>query len=183
VSVDDRSSSARNRLLEVLPARGALPAMAPQLALFGQFVGSWDIAGRLFDERGSVRQHSSEWHFGWVLEGRAIQDVLVRPRRSVCDAPADRDEYGTTLRIYDHDAERWLVTWIAPVSGTVVQLIGRPHGEEIWIEGNGPEGLPYRWILSDITENAFVWRGHHFNSAEGDWFLGHEMVACRMSRS
>jgi len=28
-----------------------------------------------------MKEQRGEWHFGWVLEGRAIQDVILAPPR------------------------------------------------------------------------------------------------------
>ena len=50
------------------------------LNLFGQFIGSWDIEATFWDHDGNVTaERAGEWHFGWVLQGRAIQDVLISP--------------------------------------------------------------------------------------------------------
>jgi hypothetical protein len=47
---------------------------------FGRLAGSWDTVGRFFDEEGNVlRELTGQWHFGWVPEGRVIQDVLMSP--------------------------------------------------------------------------------------------------------
>jgi hypothetical protein len=45
--------------------------------LFGQFVGSWDLDMFAYQPDGTARSFTGEWRFGWVFEGRAIQDVLV----------------------------------------------------------------------------------------------------------
>jgi hypothetical protein len=42
------------------------------------------------------RQRPGEIHFGWVLEGRAVQDIWIRPKR-----PVPSTMYGTTLRVFD----------------------------------------------------------------------------------
>ncbi len=53
---------------------------------------------------------SGEWHFGWALEGRAVQDVWIVPPRGELrrgDAAANVNSYGTTLRVYDPDIDAW----------------------------------------------------------------------------
>ena len=70
----------RSPMIETLRAEGPHPQYADKLMLFGRLVGNWDIEGRAFDESGNViREVTGEWHFGWVLEGRVIQDVLIAP--------------------------------------------------------------------------------------------------------
>lgn len=46
-----------------------------ELRLFGQFVGSWDVEVINYLPDGTRHVMPAEGHFGWVLEGRAIQDV------------------------------------------------------------------------------------------------------------
>ena len=69
-------------MIEALEANEPFPAYADELMLFGQLVGSWDVEVSFFDPEGNViRERRGEWHFGWVLEGRVIQDVLISPPR------------------------------------------------------------------------------------------------------
>ena len=49
--------------------------------LFGQFVGGWDVESHQYAPDGAERTLRGEWYFFWALEGRAIQDVIVAPRR------------------------------------------------------------------------------------------------------
>ena len=42
------------------------------MMLFGQFVGDWECDVVLIQPEGSKINGSCEWHFGWVLQGRAI---------------------------------------------------------------------------------------------------------------
>jgi hypothetical protein len=167
---------------------GALEASGPfvpyrsELDLFGRFVGSWDVEGRFFDEQGAaVDEHRGEWHFGWVLEGRAIQDVLVRPARATRAAGQESAEYGTTLRVFDPSIAGWRVVWIAAVSGRVVSLVGRDHHGEIRIEGRGPDESLYRWTFSEISDERFLWQGFQSENEGQSWVLGQEMIVRRRS--
>ena len=67
--------------LDCLQAPGASADRAGNMHLYGWLVGSWDLEVTRFLADGTRRRRSGEWHFGWVLEGRAIQDVWVVPRR------------------------------------------------------------------------------------------------------
>jgi hypothetical protein len=71
-----------NPLLTHLTASGPHPDLGPNAELYGQFVGSWDVDNRHFEEdRGVWVETRREVHFGWILGGRAIQDPGVdRPR-------------------------------------------------------------------------------------------------------
>ena len=78
-------------MIEALQAEGPFADHAGKLMLFGRLVGSWDIEGRFFDQDGNVtKQEAGEWHFGWVLEGRVIQDVLISPSRDAREGGGKR---------------------------------------------------------------------------------------------
>jgi hypothetical protein len=96
-----------------------------------------------------------------VLQGRAIQDVLISPplaelRRTGGSAR----EYGSSFRLYDPKTDTWRVTWFAPVSGAVFDLTARRNGDRIVLEGVEPSGKFDRWTFSDITPDAFTWTAH-----------------------
>jgi hypothetical protein len=43
---------------------------------FNLLIGSWDLGVTWHDDEGAVvRRTQGEWHFGWALDGRAVEDV------------------------------------------------------------------------------------------------------------
>src|SRR5919202_1411929 len=62
-----------------LAADGPSEDRADKLMLFGQFVGDWDVDFTVYGADGTRQTEKAEWHFGWVLEGRAVQDVWIVP--------------------------------------------------------------------------------------------------------
>ncbi len=158
--VRQSSAAPSSAMIQALTAEGPFPEYADKLMLFGRLVGSWDIEGRFFDQDGTVtKEQTGEWHFGWVLEGRVIQDVLITPPRDGREPGQPSKEYGTTIRAYDPKIDGWRITFVAPVYGGTVNLIGREHGDEIWLEGRAPDNRLYRWIFSEITEERVRWQG------------------------
>jgi len=96
-------------LAEALLDNGPAAERAAQLMLYGQFVGSWD-GTVVVHESGGRRESSCEVHFGWVLAGRAVQDVWIAPSRR-SRGPAEQVRmYGTTLRVYDPRSDIWHIT-------------------------------------------------------------------------
>ena len=169
-------------MLNALRADGPFPDHADALMLFCQFIGVWDIDVTLFDRDGSVRgQGPGEWSFGWVLEGRAIQDVLVRPPRAVRSSaiPTDFWEYGTTLRVYDPPSGTWRITWFAPARGGELRLLARAEGDDIVLDGVEREPIAFRWVFSEITEDSFLWRGSGSDDDGATWLVLQEMQARR----
>lgn len=147
-------------MLTALAAPGPDPQWAAELQLFGQFVGSWDVDIVYHQPDGTERRVDGEWHFGWVLEGRAIQDVWIAPRRTLRHAggAAPAGDYGATLRFYDPEMKAWRSTWIGPVRRVVMPFIARPVGDEIVLEGSFEPGVATRWIFSEVTPTTFRWR-------------------------
>jgi hypothetical protein len=169
-------------MLTALAAEGPWPEHADALMLFGQFVGSWDLEITLFDLDGSVRaEGQGEWSFGWVLEGRAIQDVLVRPPRAERAGLERTDfwEYGTTLRVYESSTGTWRITWFSPARGGELRLVARADGGDIVLDSVEREPLAFRWVFSEITEDSFLWRGSGSDDEGASWLVLQEMRARR----
>ena len=67
-------------MTESLHAPGPDAEHQAKLMQFGCLVGSWDLDVVYYDESGAIKRRTpGEWHFGWVLEGRAIVDVWDGP--------------------------------------------------------------------------------------------------------
>ena len=167
-------------MIDALAADGPFPDHAEKLMLFGRLIGSWDIEGRFFDVDGDViRESRGEWHFGWVLEGRVIQDVLITPPRAGREPGQGTSEYGTTIRAYDPKIDGWRVTYIAPVNGATVNLIARPHGDEIWLEGRAPDNRLFRWTFSEFTPERVRWQGFISADEGRSWVRDEEIILLR----
>src|SRR5437016_14590126 len=64
-----------------LGADGPAHQNTDKLMFFGQFVGNWEFDMTATKPDGSQVTGKGEWYFGWVLEGRALQDVWIFPGR------------------------------------------------------------------------------------------------------
>jgi hypothetical protein len=159
----------QSNIFDLISASGPFPDHTEQAMLYGQFVGSWDIDALWHLPDGSTRTAKGEWHFGWILGGRGVQDVLFA-------AGAPRDHYGITLRCYDPSADIWHVTWMQPYGGEFVHLTGRKEGERIIQEGQGSDpSRRERWSFNDITPDSFLWLGEASFDGGLTWTLEQEM--------
>ena len=150
--------SARNdALLRNLHAEGPAPDHVAHMMLYGQFVGSWDGTLKYLDAEGIRHEATAEVHFGWVLEGRAIQDVWIAPSRHGRKEGARLLMHGSTFRVYDPQNDNWQITWIDPVKQVVNRMTGRKVGDEIIQEYRMDDGRRCQWMFTDITEDAFHW--------------------------
>ena len=166
---------------EGLAAAGPNAEYADKLMLFGQFVGDWEVDFTVHEPGGSEKTVKAEWHFGWVLEGRAIQDVFIVPRRADRESSNwTRDDYGTCLRFYDPSLDYWRVVWISPRHGEIITLNARQIGDEIVLEGKDLNDSPMRWIFSDILPNSFHWRRMFSTDGGTSWQLHKEMIVRRV---
>ncbi|WP_407177243.1 hypothetical protein [Bradyrhizobium sp. STM 3562] len=167
----------------VLHAQGPDPEYAEALQLYGRFVGSWDADITAHGGGGISHQAHGEIHFGWVLQGRAIQDVWMIPRsadRSNAPAfPIAGNWYGTTIRVYDPTIDAWRIYWIDPATNAFRQQIGRARGPDIVQEGTTESGVHTRWSFTEITANSFHWLGEAKPADSPDWRLVVEVRAQR----
>ena len=169
-------------LSDVLDAPGPAPEHADALMLYGQFVGSWEGEVTYHPPDAAPVRHSAEVHFGWVLQGRAVQDVWIVPARRDRRAPlGPLNLYGTTVRVYDPAADAWNVTWINPPNGAFTRLVGRREGDRIVQDGEDRDGLN-RWIFQEITPGSFRWTGELSNDGGRTWRLAAEFALRRVGR-
>ncbi len=147
-----------------------------KLMLFGQFVGDWDILeDRFYEPDGSPNLEQNlargELHWGWILDGRATQDVWMSFDEKTHTAIPE----GTTIRFYDKKIDAWHSIWISPTQGVVKTFVAHQVGEEIVLEGKSSEGNPVRWIFSEITPDSFKWRAEETRDNGKTWTLREEM--------
>jgi hypothetical protein len=137
-----------------------------KLALYAWIVGRWDMDVTALLEDGTTHQGRGEIHAGWVLQGRAIQDVWMIPRleerkSGVRQLPGVGNWYGTTLRIYDPNLDAWRILWNDPATDFFTQQIARARGSDVVQEGPDPRGGAMRWTFAEIQSDSFHWTAEH----------------------
>ncbi|CAE6819215.1 hypothetical protein PQR37_32665 [Paraburkholderia nemoris] len=149
--------------------------------LYGWLIGSWDMDVLHYRvDLGNARRRG-EIHFGWVLEGRAVQDVWIMPpcREHHAGPTAADTMYGTTLRVWDPTLRAWRVTYMNPLTGQRDELIGRRVGNDLVQIGTHANGTPIRWNFTDITRDSFRWTGVALAQDGVTWTLEAEFHARR----
>jgi hypothetical protein len=171
------------KLPPALLATGRSPEIPDAADVYGWLIGSWELDVLHYWVDVSERGIKSEAHFAWVLEGRAVQDVWIMPRRSsrTSELGKANNTYGTTLRVWDGILQAWRVSWINPVTGARAELIGRWSGKDIVQIGTHADGTPIRWIFSEITPDSFRWTGEALNPDGQTWRLEGEFRAKRVA--
>ena len=161
--------------IERLSAPGPFAPDAHELMLYGRLIGAWDIDWVALDGTGkAVERRRGEWHFAWVLGGRAVQDVIW-----AVGAPPEQD--GTTLRCWDPQLDAWRVVFMSPADREFVTLVGRREGDRIVqdITDRSPDAPAERWTFSEITDAHFRWQAETSTDGGRTWTLTHEMRASR----
>jgi hypothetical protein len=166
--------------LDALHSRGPAPDRKEKLNLYAWLAGEWDMDVLVAQPDGMQQSLRGFVSAGWVLQGRAIQDVFAVPGLF----------YGTSIRFYDPALDAWQVFWIDPMKQVFFRMIGRASGNDIVNEGKEtPElarayGLPensgatVRWIFTDIKPDSFHWMSRR--STDGvNWQLQREYFARR----
>ncbi len=169
--------------LEALPATQRARELADVDDIFGFLIGSWEVDAVLHDAGGTTRTTRGEVHAAWVLEGRAIQDLFIFPRRAdrAAGVPATGDRYATSIRTYDRTLKAWRVTFINPAADeTSAQLIARRQGDGIEMEGRLADGTPIRWRYVTITPTSFHYTAERLRADE-TWQLYLELFGTRTS--
>jgi hypothetical protein len=146
----------------VLHADGADPERKAKLGLFSWLVGQWEMDVTTILEDGSTHAARGEIHAGWILQGRAIQDVWMIPRLKdrrpgIDQLPGSGNWYGTTLRIFDPNLDAWRILWSDPATNFFTHQTGRARGRDIVQEGPDPRGGSMRWTFAEIEPASFHW--------------------------
>ena len=166
---------------DALATSSRSPEIPDEADCYGWLVGSWELDAYRYGIDIANLSIKAEVHFGWVLEGRGVQDVWIMPRRMDRTPHLGKvsNMFGTTLRVWDVSIQAWRVTWVNPVTGTRDELIGRWIDNEVVQVGSHADGRPIRRIFSEITRDSFRWTGEVLENDGRTWKLEGEFRARR----
>lgn len=147
---------------EALKSEKKSKAVPDEFDYFGKLIGSWQI-----DYVDSSISHmiKGEWHFSWVLEGMAVQDVIILPEY----------EYGASLRIYNPDTHAWDVAY--GYTGNIIRLEAEKQGDRIVLTFIEDERR--KWVFTKIEDHRFHWQNITVQP-DGEWHINAEIYAKRM---
>ena len=151
-----------NHFFEALISEGKNKALPEEFDYFGKLIGSWKID---YVDNSNSRVIKGEWHFSWVLEGMAIQDVIVLPGF----------EYGTTLRVYKPDVHAWDVTYC--YTGKIMRFEAAKQVDKIVL--TNIEDKSRKWVFVKIEDKYFHWQDVAVKE-DGEWLVNFDLYAERV---
>jgi hypothetical protein len=159
------NASPREAMIKVLASPNPNPALGDEAQTFDRLVGTWDADFSFTREDGTVYHKRGELHFGWVMDGRAVQDLWIG---YPTDGGKERS-IGTTFRFFDTKLKQWRIVFINPQFNYMVTAQGGRVGDRIVLHGVDTDGLPLRWTFSEITSDSFHWRGEKSRDGGKTW--------------
>lgn len=158
-------------LAAALHCEDPAPERAGHLALYAFLIGRWTFEATVNRVGGEVFRGTGSIHAGWVLDGRALQDVWILPGSF----------HGTTLRVYDAGLDAWHIAWTDPLQPYYSRQVGRACGADIVQLGRDDSGRTTRWRFTERTPDAFHWTGEYVSPEDGEWRLEADFRARRAS--
>lgn len=169
-TVGEQPADPRQQMIAVLSAPGPHPSLGDQARIWDRFVGTWDCDFGFILEDGSVRHAPGELEFGWVLDGRALQDLWITYPK---DGETERG-IGTSIRFFEEKSRSWRVVFVSPKFGALLTVQGGVEGDRIVLRGRDDEGSMLRWSFNDIQTSSFTWRGETSRDGGKTWRLEEE---------
>ena len=148
--------------LKTLTSECKNAALPEEFNFFGKLIGSWKID---YIDNSNSRSIKGEWHFSWVLDGMAIQDVIILPGY----------EYGTTLRVYNPGTCAWDIAYC--YTGKIMRLEARK--EDGLIVLTNIEDERRKWVFAKIEDNHFHWQDVTVED-DGEWHVNYDLYAERI---
>jgi hypothetical protein len=157
-------------MVTALSAPGPHPSLGDEARVFDRLIGTWDCDYTFHNADGSVRHSSGELRFGWIIDGRAIQDIWIT---YPTEAGKER-EIGTSIRFFDHKSKIWRVVFVNPAYDALITVQGGVEGNQIVLRGVDGQGSARRWSFHDIQADSFSWRGEKSRDGGKTWVLQEE---------
>jgi hypothetical protein len=158
-------------MVTALQSMGPHPSLGDQAKVFGRFVGTWEVEYADFSKSGKVTHRSGELTVGWIMDGRAIQDVwIVNPSGTT----KEREVY-TDLRYFDPKSRTWPAIFFDPQIASVAKFTGGAAGDSRIVLDTADLGAEdTRWSFNDIRPDSFVFRDEASNDGGKTWRLQSE---------
>jgi hypothetical protein len=145
---------------------GPHPSLGDHATVFDRFVGTWDVEYTEFAKDSKVSHRTGEFIVGWVMDGRAMQDLWIVDPSGTCK---DREVY-VELRYYDPKSGTWPMTFVDPEHASVARFTGGPVGDDrIVLDTRDFGGEDTRWSFNNIRPESFDFRAEASGDGGKTW--------------
>ncbi len=148
--------------LKTLISESKNVALPEEFNYFGKLIGSWKID---YIDNSNAHSIEGEWHFSWVLDGMAIQDVIILPDF----------EFGTTLRVYNPGTDAWDIAYC--YTGKIMRFEAKKQDDSIVLTNLEDERR--KWVFVKIEDNRFHWQDVRVKE-DGEWQVNFDLYAQRI---
>jgi hypothetical protein len=158
-------------LVAALQAMGPHSSLGEEPKALGRVVGTWDVEYTDYLKDGTTSHRTGEFIVGWVLDGRAVQDLwIVNPSA----AGKDREVY-TTLYYFEPKSRTWHATFVDPEDASVLSFTGGAAGNDRFVlETQDVNSKQTRWSFNDVRADSFIWRDEQSSDGGKTWRLKSE---------
>jgi len=155
-----------------LRATGPHPSLADHASVLSRLVGTWDVEYMDISQDGKAIHRSGELLVGWVMDGRAIEDLwIVYPS----GAGKEREVYAD-VRYFDPKCGTWPAIFIDPQIASVATFTGGAVGDDRIVLDSQDlvAGQTRRWSFNDIRYDSLVFRDDASTDGGKSWRLKSE---------
>lgn len=158
-------------LVRALEAKGPHSTLGEHARFMGRLIGTWDVEYTDFSKSGKVTHRTGELIFGWVMDGRIVQDLwIVDPS----DSGKEREVY-TDLFYFDPKSGTWSTAFIDPEHPSVARFTGGTAGDDrLVLESKDFGAIDTRWSFNDIGTDSLVYRAEESSDGGKTWTLQSE---------
>jgi hypothetical protein len=144
------------------------PSLGDHAQLFGRLVGTWDVEYTDFSKDGKATRRSGQMTFGWVMDGRAIQDLWVVDPSG---ARKEREVYAD-LHYFDAKSGAWHTVFVDPEHASVFRFTDEAVGDDrIVLDSHDLDDGETRWSFNDIRPGSFGFRAEVSADGGKTWRL------------
>lgn len=138
---------------------------------FGKLIGSWNFD---YIDHNMSCSTKGEWHFSWVLEGMAVQDVIILPSRDIKNETlilslSTEQHFVSTIRIH-----AWDIAYC--YTGKIMRLEARKQDDMIVL--TNMDDKRKKWVFVKIEERKFHWQNVTVKD-DGEWYINVDLYAER----
>ena len=137
---------------------------------FGRLVGVWSCQSEARQPDGTFKAAPgpARWTFFYTLGGLAVGDLFEPPATTGAAK-------GINLRVYDPDADHWVLAWTTPQLARFDHYTARLEGDALVMRGDVPAKGPFpdhsaRITFDELRDDSFEWRYEATTpGADGPW--------------